>query len=59
MQGRVMPAGRRDRGPGAATAASQPAVSPARQLVKSVARAFTSGKAASARPQPQDDWEEF
>lgn len=59
MQGRVTPTDRRDWGPGAATAASQPASSPARQLVKSVARAFGAASPAGASPQPQDDWEEF
>jgi len=59
MPGRITLSGGRSWGPGAATAASQPAASPARQLVKSVARAFGAASPAGASPQSQDDWEEF
>ena len=44
--------------PVAATARSKPAVSPARALGRTVAKAF-AGKATAAAAAPQDDWEEF
>ncbi len=44
--------------PVAATAHSKPAMSPARALGRTVAKAF-AGKATASAAAPQDDWEEF
>lgn len=57
--GPVTPADRPMWGPEASTALSTPSDSPARLLVKSVARAFGAGGSVKTQIASQDDWEEF